>query len=410
MDLNKLSLEMHKKKKGKLVIKSKVNVKNKLDLSIAYTPGVAEVCRKIADDPKEVYEYTIKKNTVAVVSDGSAVLGLGNIGAEASIPVMEGKCILMKEFAGIDAFPICVKTQKSDEIIELVKNIAPVFGGINLEDISAPRCFEIEEKLQDIGIPVFHDDQHGTAVVALAAIINSAKIVNKKMKDLKIVINGAGAAGIAVAKLLLCMGIDKKICTRVKDIILLDSQGVIHHCRDNLNEIKKVMAVNTNARCNNTKHNPKDKKCQSCIKGGLKEAITGTDVFIGVSVANILTKEMVKSMNKDSIILAMANPIPEIMPNQAKEAGAAIVGTGRSDFPNQINNVLAFPGIFKGALEAGAVRINHEMKIAAAYALAVCQKNPTPKKILPEPFDENVAKKVSEAVKKTAIETGAVRK
>jgi malate dehydrogenase (oxaloacetate-decarboxylating) len=392
MDLKEEALKLHKENKGKLATKSKVSVKTKKDLSLVYTPGVAEVCKEIAEDTKNVYDYTMKSNSVAVVTDGSAVLGLGNIGAEASLPVMEGKSVLFKELAGIDAFPIAIKNQKDDEIINIVKNIAPVFGGINLEDIKAPRCFGIEDALQDIGIPVMHDDQHGTGIVVLAALINAIKVVGKNLEDLRIVVNGAGAAGTAVTKLLLCIGIDKKICTSVKEIVLCDSKGVIYDGRPDLNEFKKALAKITN----NSKR-----------QGSLKDALAGADVFIGVSTGNLLTADDLKVMNKDPIVFAMANPTPEIMPDEANKV-AAVVGTGRSDFPNQINNSLAFPGVFRGALDAKATKINNEMKIAAAKALASCVE-PTKDNLLPYTLDKNVVVKVAEAVKKTAIETGVCR-
>jgi len=391
MDVNKESLKLHKEHRGKLSTKSKVKVETKSDLSLVYTPGVAEVCKAIAANPREIYDYTMKANSVAVVTDGSAVLGLGNIGAEASLPVMEGKCVLFKELANIDAFPICIKSQDDDEIIRIVKNIAPAFGGINLEDIGAPRCFKIEEALLNIGIPVIHDDQHGTAVVVLAALINAAKVVGKKIEELKIVINGAGAAGTAVAKILLCVGIDKKICTSVKEIVLCDSKGIIYDGRGDLNEFKQQMAKITNR-----------KKMQ----GKLKDALHGADVLIGVSKGNLLAAEDLKVMNKDAIVFAMANPVPEIMPNEA--AKVAVVGTGRSDFPNQINNSLGFPGIFRGALDSKATRINNEMKIAAANALAKCVE-PTKDNILPYTLDKNVVPKVAAAVAKMAKETGVCR-
>ncbi|MBU90098.1 NAD-dependent malic enzyme [Candidatus Woesearchaeota archaeon] len=392
MDLKEEALKLHKENKGKLATKSKVSVKTKKDLSLVYTPGVAEVCKEIAEDTKNVYDYTMKSNSVAVVTDGSAVLGLGNIGAEASLPVMEGKSVLFKELAGIDAFPIAIKNQKDDEIINIVKNIAPVFGGINLEDIKAPRCFGIEDALQDIGIPVMHDDQHGTGIVVLAALINAIKVVGKNLEDLRIVVNGAGAAGTAVTKLLLCIGIDKKICTSVKEIVLCDSKGVIYDGRPDLNEFKKALAKITN----NSKR-----------QGSLKDALAGADVFIGVSTGNLLTADDLKVMNKDPIVFAMANPTPEIMPDETNKV-AAVVGTGRSDFPNQINNSLAFPGVFRGALDAKATKINNEMKIAAAKALASCVE-PTKDNLLPYTLDKNVVVKVAEAVKKTAIETGVCR-
>src|SRR3989344_4428377 len=392
MNLGEESLKLHEKHKGKLATKSKVAVNTKQDLSLVYTPGVAEVCRAIAANPGDVYKYTMKLNSVVVVSDGSAVLGLGNIGAEAAIPVMEGKSVLFKELANIDSFPICIKSQDDDEIISIVKNIAPVFGGINLEDIAAPRCFKIEDALQDIGIPVMHDDQHGTATVVLAALINAAKVVDKKIEDLKIVVNGAGAAGTAVTKILLCVGIDRKICTSAKEIVLCDSKGVIYAGRGDLNEFKQQMAKITNT---------------SKRKGTLKDALKGADVFIGVSAANLLKADDLKVMNKDAIVFAMANPIPEIMPDEAKKV-AAIVGTGRSDFPNQINNSLGFPGIFRGALDSKATRINNEMKIAAANALAKCVE-PTKDNILPYTLDKNVVPKVAAAVAKMAKETGVCR-
>ena len=392
MDLGKEALKLHKEHRGKLASKSKVSVKTKHDLSLVYTPGVAEVCREIAADKSKIYEYTMKANSVAVITDGSAVLGLGNIGAEASLPVMEGKCILFKELADIDAFPICIQTQNDDEIINIVKNISTVFGGINLEDIAAPRCFKIEDALQDMGIPVMHDDQHGTSIVVLAALINASKVVGKKIENLKIVINGAGAAGTAVAKLLLCVNVDKNICTSVKEIVLCDSQGIIYDGRGDLNDFKREMAKIT----------------QSKRKGTLKDALKNADVFIGLSKGNLLTAEDLKAMNKDAIIFAMANPTPEIMPDEAKKA-AAIVSTGRSDFPNQINNSLSFPGVFKGALDAKAVKINNEMKIAAAKAIASCCANPTRENILPYTLDKNVVPAVAAAVAKAARESGVCR-
>jgi malate dehydrogenase (oxaloacetate-decarboxylating) len=391
MDIKEGALRLHKENRGKLATKSKVAVKSKEELSLVYTPGVAEVCRAIHKDKKKVYEYTMKANSVAVVTDGSAVLGLGNIGAEASLPVMEGKCVLFKEMAGIDAFPICLQTQNDEEIIRIVKNIAPAFGGINLEDIAAPKCFKIEEALLGIGIPVMHDDQHGSAIVVLAALINAAKVVNKKIEDLKIVINGAGAAGTATAKLLLCIGVDKKICTSVKEIILLDSKGIIYDGRDDLGEFKSRLAKITNSK----------------REGTLKDALKGADVFIGVSKGNLLSSEDLKVMNKDPIVFAMANPIPEIMPDEAKKV-AAVVGTGRSDFPNQINNSLAFPSVFRGALDAKATCINNEMKIAAARAISSCVE-PTKDNILPHTLDKSIVPKISEAVKKAAVDTMVIR-
>jgi len=374
----KKSLLEHKKKKGKLAIVSKFSLKNKTDLSVAYTPGVAEPCRYIAKNPDDAYKYTIKANSVAVVTNGSAVLGLGNIGAKAALPVMEGKAVLFKNFAGIDAYPICIDSQDPHEIIKTVKLISPGFGGINLEDIKAPECFLIEEQLKkDLDIPVFHDDQHGTAIVVLAALINSLKLTKKTKSEIKVVILGAGAAGIAICKIFLKDGI--------KNIIMLDSQGIIYQNRENLNFAKKEIAQITNI--NN-------------IKGDLKEAMKGADVFIGVSGPDLVTFNMIKSMNKDAIVFAMANPVPEIMPHIAKKAGAKIVATGRSDFANQINNVLAFPGIFRGALDSRAKQITEPMKLAAAYALAKAVKKPAFNKIIPSVFDKNIVKKVAAAVKK----------
>ncbi|MBI2971782.1 MAG: NADP-dependent malic enzyme [Candidatus Aenigmarchaeota archaeon] len=385
---------MHEKNKGKLEVSSKVKIESSHDLTLAYTPGVAEVCKEIASDKRNVYRYTMKANSVAVVSDGSAVLGLGNIGPEAALPVMEGKAILFKEFADIDAFPLCLATQDAEEIVRIVKNIAPVFGGINLEDIAAPRCFLIEEQLQGIGIPVFHDDQHGTAIVVLAALINAAKVAGKQLEDLRVVISGAGAAGTATTRLLLCLGIDRNICTSVREIIECDSKGIIYQGRPDLNKYKEETARFTN---------------REQRKGTLADALQGADAVIGVSRANVLSREMVATMNDKAIVLAMANPVPEIMPDDALAAGAYIVGTGRSDYPNQINNVLAFPGVFRGALDARAVRISSEMKLAAAYALANCVNSPSKEHIIPNALDKAVVKSVSEAVRKAAIETGVTR-
>ncbi|MBQ3521050.1 MAG: NAD-dependent malic enzyme [Firmicutes bacterium] len=378
MDYYKESLKMHEENKGKMAVVSKVKVENKDDLSTAYTPGVAEPCRKIHENPEDVYKYTNKSNIVAVVSDGSAVLGLGNIGGLASIPVMDGKSLLFKEFAGIDAFPICLETQDVDEIVNIVKNIAPTLGGINLEDISAPRCFEIEEKLQAaVDIPVFHDDQHGTAVVVSAAVINSAKFTGRRLDSIKAVINGAGAAGTAIAKMLMNLGI--------KDIVACDSKGILSIDRSDLNEAKRRLAEITN---------------KEAIKGTLADAVKGRDLFIGVSAAKVLTQDMVRSMNDKPIIFAMANPEPEILPDFAKEAGAAVIGTGRSDYPNQINNVLIFPGLFKGALAARAKRITEEMKTAAAFALAgiIKDEEMTSDYIIPSAFYPGAADIVAAAV------------
>ncbi|MCD7806344.1 MAG: NADP-dependent malic enzyme [Lachnospiraceae bacterium] len=379
MTTNEKALELHKIWNGKLDIQSKAPVKTREDLAIAYTPGVAEPCKVIAQDPDAAYTYTMKANTVAVVSDGSAVLGLGNIGARAAMPVMEGKSVLFKEFGGVNAVPICLDTQDTEEIIKAVTWLAPAFGGINLEDISAPRCFEIETRLKEtLDIPVFHDDQHGTAIVVLAASINALKVVGKEAADCKVVINGAGAAGIAIAKLLMNYGF--------KDLILCDRKGMIYEGEEGLNWIKKEMAQITNLKKE---------------KGSLADALKDADIFVGVSSAKMVTAEMVKSMAKDPIIFAMANPEPEIMPDIAKAAGAAVVGTGRSDFPNQINNVIAFPGIFRGALEGRAKQITEEMKMAAAKALAslVSDEELNADFILPEAFDPRVANTVAGAVK-----------
>ncbi len=388
IDYNKASLALHQKHKGKIEIKSKISVNTKDDLSTVYSPGVAAPCLEIKDNKELAYTYTIKGNTVAVVTDGSAVLGLGNIGAEASIPVMEGKAMLFKKFANIDAFPICLDTQDTEEIIKTVRNIAPVFGGINLEDIAAPHCFEVEERLQDLGIPVFHDDQHGTAIVALAGLINAAKVVNKDINELVIVINGAGSAGIAIAKLLKGYGL-KRPKVHVKNIILCDRTGIIHKGRTDLgsNKYKQEALKYTN------NHN---------MEGLVFDAIKGADVFIGVSEADLLTAAHIRTMANDAIVFALANPKPEIMPEEAKKGGAAVVGTGRSDLPNQVNNVLGFPGVFRGALDARAPRVTIEMKLAAAFAIASCVKNPVPECVIPDALDKSVAKKVAKAVYKAA--------
>jgi len=380
MDYYEASLKMHEDNKGKMTVAAKVKVETNEDLSIAYTPGVAEPCRRIHKNPEDVYKYTNKSNTVAVISDGSAVLGLGNIGAHAAIPVMDGKALLFKEFAGVDAIPICIDTQDTDEIINVIKNIAPTLGGINLEDISAPRCFEIEERLQEmLDIPVFHDDQHGTAIVVSAAVINAARFTGRKLENMKAVINGAGAAGTAIAKMLMNLGI--------KDVVACDRKGILTRDRQDLNEAKRRLADVTNA---------------ENIKGTLSDAVCGRDLFIGVSAANILTEDMVRSMSEAPIIFAMANPEPEILPELAKRAGAAVVGTGRSDYPNQINNVLIFPGIFKGALAAGANRITEKMKTAAAFALAdiISKENIKSDYIIPGAFHPGVADTVAAAVEK----------
>lgn len=378
MDYYKESLKMHEEHRGKMEVASKVKVANKDDLSTAYTPGVAEPCRKIHENPEDVYKYTNKSNTVAVISDGSAVLGLGNIGGLASIPVMDGKSLLFKEFAGIDAFPVCLETQDVDEIVNIAKNIAPTLGGINLEDIAAPRCFEIERKLQEqVDIPVFHDDQHGTAVVVTAAIMNALKITGKQWKNVKVVINGAGAAGTAIARMLLAAG--------AGDVIVCDKIGVLAKDDDRLNPAQEELARMTN---------------QNLVRGTLADVMEGADVFVGVSAPRIVNEEMIASMAKDAIVFPMANPEPEIMPDLAKKAGARIVGTGRSDFPNQINNVLAFPGIFKGALQARAKRITEDMKIAAARALAdiITEDELCEEYIIPSAFHPGVADAVAEAV------------
>ena len=383
------SLKIHEKHKGKIEVVSKLKVETRDDLSLAYTPGVAEPCRKIHEDEENVYKYTSKGNIVAVVTDGTAVLGLGDIGPKAALPVMEGKSILFKEFANVDAFPICLDTKDVDEIVNAVRLIAPGFGGINLEDIGAPRCFEIEEKLKKIlDIPVFHDDQHGTAIVVLAGLVNALKIVNKKIEDLKIVINGAGAAGTAIANLLMAAG--------AKNIIVCDRTGAIYKDREKMNDAKLLLAQTTN---------PEE------IKGSLADVLVGADVFIGVSSADVVNAEMVRSMKIDSIILAMANPTPEIMPDIAKEAGARIIGTGRSDFPNQINNVLVFPGVFRGALDVRAKEINLEMKLAAAYAIAdyIDEKELNEDNIIPSALDKGVATAVAKAIAEAAYKSGAAR-
>lgn len=379
MTTNEKALILHEKWNGKIETVSKCTVKSREDLALAYTPGVAEPCKVIAQDKEKAYKYTIKSNMVAVISDGSAVLGLGNIGPYAAMPVMEGKAVLFKEFGNVNAFPICLDTQDTEEIIKTIVNIAPAFGGINLEDISAPRCFEIEERLKELlDIPIFHDDQHGTAIVVLAGIINALKVTGKQKETCKVVVNGAGSAGIAITKLLLTYGF--------KNIIMCDKVGILCKGADGLNWMQEQMMDITNL----------EQK-----QGALADALKGADIFVGVSAPNIISKEMVASMNKDSILFAMANPVPEIMPDMAKEAGAKVVGTGRSDFPNQVNNVVAFPGIFKGALEGRATQITEEMKLAAAEAIAslVDEKDLNEDNIMPEAFDPRVAEVVSNAVK-----------
>ncbi|WP_100331831.1 NAD(P)-dependent malic enzyme [Bacillus xiapuensis] len=384
------ALHMHKINQGKLSTGVKTAVKNARDLSLAYSPGVAEPCKEIYEKPETVYDYTIKGNTVAVVSDGTAVLGLGNIGPEAAMPVMEGKAVLFKSFAGVDAFPICLNTNDADKIVEAVKLMAPTFGGVNLEDIAAPNCFVIEERLKkETNIPVFHDDQHGTAIVTVAGLLNALKLTGRKMTDIKVVANGAGAAGIAIIKLLFSYG--------VRDIIMCDSRGAIYEGRsEGMNPVKEEVAKFTN----------KAKEA-----GKLADVIKGADIFIGVSVAEALTKEMVQTMNPEPIIFAMANPTPEIMPEEAKMAGAKVIGTGRSDFPNQINNVLAFPGIFRGALDVRATHINESMKQAAVEAIAslIDEKELHSDYVIPGPFDPRVAPAVAAAVAKAAMETGVAR-
>ncbi|MGD9677592.1 MAG: NADP-dependent malic enzyme [Vulcanibacillus sp.] len=381
---------MHRDNKGKLEVKAKVKLTNAYDLSLAYSPGVAEPCLEIYNDKDKIYDYTMKGNTVAIVSDGTAVLGLGNIGPEAALPVMEGKAVLFKNFAGVDAFPICLKTTDVDKIVETVKLLEPCFGGVNLEDIAAPNCFIVEERLKkEAGIPIFHDDQHGTAIVVLAGLLNALKIVKKEISEIKVVTNGAGASGTAIIKLLLNIG--------VKNVIMCDSKGAIYQGRPfGMNAYKEEMASITN---------------KESLAGGLIDALKDADVFIGVSVAGALTKEMIKVMNEDPIIFALANPTPEIFPNEAKEAGARIVATGRSDYPNQVNNVLAFPGIFRGALDVRASDINEAMKIAAAYAIAglVSDEELNENHIIPDPFDPRVASKVAEEVANAAMVTGVAR-
>jgi malate dehydrogenase (oxaloacetate-decarboxylating) len=390
LTLREEALHMHRINKGKLETKSKVPVRNAKDLSLAYSPGVAEPCKDIYEKPESVYDYTMKGNMVAVVTDGTAVLGLGNIGPEAALPVMEGKAVLFKSFAGVDAFPICLNTTDVEKIIETVKLLEPTFGGVNLEDIAAPNCFVIEERLKkEANIPVFHDDQHGTAIVTAAGLVNALKLINKKITEIKVVANGAGAAGIAIIKLLHSYG--------VRDIIMCDTKGAIYEGRpQGMNDVKAEVAKFTN---------------RDNLTGSLADVIKGADVFIGVSVEGALTKEMVASMNKDAIIFAMANPNPEIMPHVAKEAGARVVGTGRSDFPNQVNNVLAFPGIFRGALDVRATHINEEMKVAAVEAIAslINESELNEDYVIPAPFDPRVAPAVAAAVAKAAMETGVAR-
>ena len=388
-DFFERSLIVHEQLRGKIGVMNRMPIRNRDDLSLAYTPGVARPCEAIAEDPSRAYQLTMKHNTVAVVTDGSAVLGLGNIGPYAAIPVMEGKCVLFREFAGIDAWPICLDTQDTDEIIDTVRRIAPVFGGVNLEDISAPRCFQVEAALQDLGIPVFHDDQHGTAIVLLAALLNAGRLLERDVSQMRVVVNGAGAAGTAIARLLRCVGHDPNVCVPVQDIVVCDSRGAIHRGRGNLSPAKEELLNYTN---------------RENRSGSLTEVLRGADVFIGVSAGNLLNAEHIRSMAKDPIVLAMANPIPEIMPDVALNAGAAVVGTGRSDFPNQVNNVLAFPGIFRGALDARSPTISEPMKLAAAHALASATDEVTADHILPDPLDKSVAPRVASAVAAAAEE------
>lgn len=379
MDFLERALQFHRRLKGKLEIHSKVGIRSAEDLSLAYTPGVAEPCREIAKNKSAVYDFTMKGNAVLVVSDGSAVLGLGNIGAEAAIPVMEGKSLLFKEFAGIDAFPICISSQNPATVVEVIRNIAPVFGGINIEDIKAPQCFEVESALQNLGVPVMHDDQHGTAIVVLAALMNALKVVDKDISDAKMVINGAGAAGTGIVRILRNAGIPSG------NIAVCDRRGIIYKGRSDLdaNRYKSELAAATNS---------------ERIKGGLSEAVRGADAFIGVSAKNVLSKSMVRTMSPNPIIIAMANPDPEILPRHAQEAGAAVVATGRSDYPNQVNNVLAFPGIFRGALDARATRITDGMKIRAANALASLVEEPSADKILPSPLNKSIVPAIAKEV------------
>jgi malate dehydrogenase (oxaloacetate-decarboxylating) len=394
-DIYAESLDLHEKFRGKIEVHSKVPITNRRDLSLAYTPGVGAVCKEIHRDKNLAYKYTLKANTIAIVSDGSRVLSLGNIGGYAAIPVMEGKALLFKKLAGIDAFPICFESFHT-EFADEVKNIAPVFGGIALEDIAAPRCFELEDALQDIGIPVMHDDQHGTAVVVLAALLNACRVTGKRFEDLNIVVCGAGAAGFAITRMLRCIGYDPNLCSSVNDIIVCDTKGIIHRHRDRLyaNKYKFIIAEETN---------------KTGRMGDLADAMQGADVCIGVSVPAIITPAMVRSMNKDPIIFALAHPMPEILPLDARLAGAAIVGTGRNEYPNQINYALAFPGIFRGALDVCATRISDEMKVAAAHALAAFVKRPQKNRILPQVLNRRVVKAVAQAVSAAAVASGCAR-
>jgi malate dehydrogenase (oxaloacetate-decarboxylating) len=394
-DIYTESVELHERYRGKIEVHSKVPIRNRRDLSLAYTPGVGAVCKEIQRDKNLAYTYTLKANTIAIVSDGSRVLSLGNIGGYAAIPVMEGKALLFKKLAGIDAFPICFESFHT-EFVDEVKNIAPVFGGIALEDIAAPKCFELEEALQGIGIPVMHDDQHGTAVVVLAALLNACKVTKKRFEDLNIVICGAGAAGFAITRMLRCIGYDPDLCRSVNDIIVCDTKGIVHRHRDSLyaNKYKFIIADETN---------------KAGRTGNLADALQGADVCIGVSVPAIITPTMIRSMNKDPVVFALAHPMPEILPHDAHLAGAAIVGTGRSEYPNQINYALAFPGIFRGALDVCATRISDEMKVAAAHALADFVKRPQKDRILPQVLNRRVVKAVATAVRAAAVSSGCAR-
>jgi len=395
-DIYTESLDLHEKYRGKLEVHSKVPITNRRDLSLAYTPGVGAVCKEIHRDKNLAYKYTLKANTIAIVSDGSRVLSLGNIGGYAAIPVMEGKALLFKKLAGIDAFPICFESFHT-EFVDEVKNIAPVFGGIALEDIAAPKCFELEDALQGIGIPVMHDDQHGTAVVVLAALINSCRVTGRRFEDLNIVVCGAGAAGFAITRMLRCIGYDPNLCNSVNDIIVCDSRGIIHRHREGLyaNKYKFIISEETN---------------KTGRTGDLTDAMQGADVCIGVSVPAIITPAMIRSMNKDPIVFALAHPMPEILPHDARQAGAAIVGTGRNEYPNQINYALAFPGIFRGALDVNATRISDEMKVVAAHALAGFVKRPQKDRILPQVLNRRVVKTIARAVSDAAVAGGCARK
>lgn len=394
-DIYRRSIELHEKLQGKIEVTNKIAVDSTDILSLVYSPGVAQPCLEIEKNPERAYDMTMKGNTIAVVTNGTAVLGLGNIGPLASLPVMEGKAMLFKKFAGINAVPICIDSTNPRHIIETITRIAPAFGGINLEDIKAPESFEIEEKLQDLGIPVFHDDQHGTAIVTLAALVNAAKVTGKRLEDMKVVINGAGAAGIAIAKLLRCFHIDSELCVSVKQLIVCDSKGAIHRFRNDLNKTKTELLKYSNFQD---------------VKGYIHDVIKGADVFVGVSKGNILTQADVKNMAPNPVIFAMANPTPEITPEDALAAGASIVGTGRSDYPNQINNVLAFPGIFKGALMARAATISTEMKLAAAYAIARSVENPTKDMVIPSALDTSLADVVAKAVEQAVYKDREMEK